>query len=201
MSVQIYKPQNKLTLTVKDVLYYAKASGSNDLTLVDMAEKAAVQCLEVAAPCLVYRYFALDTVDATGVILDNGCRLDGKLILKYLSDCCGAYVVAATIGMSVDRYIKKSGLQSRTEGLFAAAAGSAAVESLLDDFILTLPKEKMCKPRISPGFGDFDLANQKTIFKILDVTKMLGVCLNDSLLMSPSKSVSAIIGCRKDIVC
>ena len=42
MSVQIYKPQNKLTLTVKDVLYYAKASGSNDLTLADMAEKAAV---------------------------------------------------------------------------------------------------------------------------------------------------------------
>ena len=39
--------------------------------------------------------------------------------------------------------------------------------------------------------GDLSLSVQKEIFSLLECEKRVGLCLNDSLLMSPSKSVTA----------
>ena len=53
----------------------------------------------------------------------------------------------------------------------------------------------MCiRDRFSPGYGDLSLALQKDIFAVLDCPRKIGITLNESLLMSPSKSVTAIIG-------
>ena len=53
------------------------------------------------------------------------------------------------------------------------------------------------KPRFSPGYGDVPLEIQKDIVMLLDCAKRIGVSLNDSLLMSPSKSVTAFIGLQE----
>ena len=52
--------------------------------------------------------------------------------------------------------------------------------------------------RYSPGYGTFPLAAQRTLLAILDAPRTVGVSLTDALLMVPSKSVSAVIGVRKD---
>ena len=107
-------------------------------------------------------------------------------------------MVLATVGLKVDRMIAACGARSLTDGLLSDAAGSAAVEALLDQFSLDTLKQENIKPRISAGYGDFDLKNQADILQSLRATQNLGVYLNDSLLMSPAKSVSALIGIRKD---
>ena len=58
---------------------------------------------------------------------------------------------------------------------------------------LTLPKN------IKEAYGvPFDkkeiLRYQKDIFSVLDCQRKIGLTLNDSMLMSPTKSVTAIIG-------
>ena len=53
---------------------------------------------------------------------------------------------------------------------------------------------KYARPRFSAGYGDFELSAQTEIFHALDCQRKIGLTLNDSLLMSPSKSVTAIIG-------
>lgn len=50
------------------------------------------------------------------------------------------------------------------------------------------------KPRFSAGYGDLPLEVQKDIFRVLDCPRKIGLTLNDSLLMSPTKSVTAIVG-------
>ena len=50
------------------------------------------------------------------------------------------------------------------------------------------------RPRFSPGYGDLPINMQKDIFAALDCPRKIGLSLNESLLMSPSKSVTAIIG-------
>ena len=50
------------------------------------------------------------------------------------------------------------------------------------------------RPRFSPGYGDFPLTAQRDIFAILDCPKRIGLSLNQSLLLSPTKSVTAVIG-------
>ena len=57
-------------------------------------------------------------------------------------------------------------------------------------------KEKgvLLKPRFSAGYGDLPLAVQKAIFSALELSQRIGLTLNESLLMTPSKSVTAIFG-------
>ncbi len=50
------------------------------------------------------------------------------------------------------------------------------------------------RPRFSPGYGDLPLAVQREFMTLLDCAHLIGINLNESLLMSPSKSVTAIIG-------
>jgi len=50
--------------------------------------------------------------------------------------------------------------------------------------------------RFSPGYGDLPLDYQRTLLSVLDTSRKIGVSLTDSLLMVPSKSVSAIVGVR-----
>ena len=57
----------------------------------------------------------------------------------------------------------------------------------------------ICHPRFSPGYGDLSLDTQKKLLSALDSQRKIGITLTESLLMLPTKSVSAIIGleCRK----
>ena len=57
---------------------------------------------------------------------------------------------------------------------------------------------KSLRTRVSPGYGDISLTMQKDIFAILDCERKIGITLNEDLLMSPSKSVTAIAGIKKN---
>ena len=75
------------------------------------------------------------------------------------------------------------------------AIGAERIESLCNVFENELIRQgHELGTRFSPGYGDLPLELQKDIFAALDCPKQIGVSLNDSMLMSPSKSVSAIIG-------
>jgi cobalamin-dependent methionine synthase I len=58
---------------------------------------------------------------------------------------------------------------------------------------LTKDEDKHCD-RFSPGYGDFALEHQKDFARCLDMAKYTGITLSESLLMTPTKSVTAIIG-------
>ena len=70
------------------------------------------------------------------------------------------------------------------------------IELLADAFEKELSKtgSVILKERFSPGYGDLSIECQKEIFSALECSRKIGVSLNESLLMSPSKSISAIIG-------
>ena len=59
-------------------------------------------------------------------------------------------------------------------------------------------ENNLLRPRFSPGFGDVSLEVQKIFFELLQCQKNLALTLNDSLIMSPEKSVTAFIGVYKN---
>lgn len=108
-------------------------------------------------------------------------------------------IFAATIGVGVDRLISKYSRLSPTKALCFQAIGAERVEALCDEFCNKMKTElekdgEKVKPRFSPGYGDLPLETQKMIFSLLDCPKRIGVTLGDTLLMSPSKSVTAFVG-------
>lgn len=120
-------------------------------------------------------------------------------LAKALFGCRQAFLFCATIGTGVDRIIAKYSRTKPSAAVMAQAAGAAAIESFCD-FVCRRIAEKqseknaILRPRFSSGYGDFSLSYQKEIFRVLDCGKHIGVSLTDSLMMTPSKSVSAVIG-------
>ena len=83
------------------------------------------------------------------------------------------------------------------------AAGAMFIEeycNYLENFLLTQEKKtgNSFKPRFSPGYADIKLETQKIFFELLQCQKNIALTLNDSLIMSPEKSVTAFIGVKKN---
>ncbi len=119
-----------------------------------------------------------------------------KGIKKLLCDSRECIIFSATIGTEIDRYIKKVGAISPLKMTLANALGAERVEALCDTFQNEIKaKEKsFVTKRFSPGYGDLPLETQKDFIALLDTLRQIGVSLGSSLLMSPSKSVTAIFG-------
>ena len=123
-------------------------------------------------------------------------------LVKNLKSCNSFILFAATVGLGVDRLIAKYNAISPTKALIFQAIGAERIESLCDLFNNDVKKEhKAVRPRFSAGYGDLSIEIQKDIFTTLNCSKNIGVTLNESLLMSPSKSVTAIIGIANDSDC
>ena len=122
-------------------------------------------------------------------------KTDSKALMKNLEGCEEVVVFAATIGLEIDRLIRRYSSLSPAKALFFQAIGAERIESLCDAFCDDLKgKGLQLRPRFSPGYGDLPLDLQKDLFRVLDCPRKIGLTLNESLLMSPSKSVTAIIG-------
>lgn len=118
-----------------------------------------------------------------------------------LRDSSRAIIFAATIGGNIDRLIAKYSRFSPLKALALQALGAERVEALCDVFCRELAENYseqipgcVLRPRYSPGYGDLPLEFQKDVFRLLDPPRRIGVYLGESLLMTPSKSVTAIIG-------
>ncbi len=126
--------------------------------------------------------------------------LTSKDLAKCLGGCSRAVVFAATVGVGIDRLILRHSRLSPARGIMLQALGAERVEAFCDTLCKTLSQELGGRPtpRFSCGYGDLPLAAQKTLFALLDCEKQIGLCLNESLLMSPTKSVTAIFGLEEE---
>ena len=128
--------------------------------------------------------------------LDLGFATVGSADLaRNLKGCDRIVVFAATIGLGIDRLISRYQKLLPARALILQGIGAAQAETLCDRFCEEIrDMYGACKPRFSPGFGDLPLSLQSDIFDALDPERKIGITLNESLLMTPSKSVTAIIG-------
>ncbi len=118
---------------------------------------------------------------------------------KNLNGCSEGVLFAATVGLEIDRLIARYSRVSPSKALVFQAIGAERIESLCNAFNDDIKREALsrglfARSRFSPGYGDFSIAAQKDIFLMLDCPRRIGLTLNDSLVMSPSKSVTAVIG-------
>jgi hypothetical protein len=106
--------------------------------------------------------------------------------------------MAATLSGFADRYIQTAEITDMAKALIADSLCTAAIEQVCDiaerEIISSLPKENHYTWRFSAGYGDLPLDIQPLILRILNTEKIIGLTINDSLIMLPRKSVTAFIG-------
>lgn len=116
-----------------------------------------------------------------------------------LRGCQSVVLMAATIGPGADFLIRRAEATDMLDAAILQAAGAAMAESwcdLVNRKINDIMKEKGLwpRPRFSPGYGDVPLALQKDFSSRLSLPASCGISLTETLLMVPSKSVTAFIG-------
>ncbi len=132
---------------------------------------------------------------------ENVCRFDfaeiaSKNLYRNLQGCREAFVIAVTTGLEVDRLLKKLNILSQAEHFVTDGLSSAAVESFCDMVSSRLKTGLSCANRFSPGYGDVNLTVQKPLLDRLCAAETLGITLNTAYLMTPVKSITAIMGIK-----
>ena len=164
-------------------------------------ERAISEISAIAANTVVYRIVSVN-IKCNNVVLGD-LEVSSEKLSQVLDGCSYAVIFCATAGIGADRLIAKYSATSPSLAIYCDAVASERVEALSDAFedaiLCDLGADAELRPRFSPGYGDLPLDFQKDIFRALRPEKYIGLTLNDSLMMSPSKSVSAIIGVRKKV--
>lgn len=200
MSTVFTKFYDAPPIDLSEILRYAGVRGEAPELLPMLNE-----CIDEIMDRLVYKVCYCELpVSVCGEALDLGfARILSKDLKKNLSGCDSIVLFAATVGIEPDRLITRYKAVSATRALFFQAIGAERIEALCDAFSREIAEQKTKKgrvlcPRFSPGYGDLPLELQGDIFKVLDCPRKIGLTLIDSFLMSPSKSVTAIMGVRQE---
>ncbi|MBQ5810829.1 MAG: Vitamin B12 dependent methionine synthase activation subunit [Clostridia bacterium] len=177
----------------QEILRYAgcRESSADVLALME-------SCLKESETAFAYNvcYRVLD-VSIAGDICDFGSFSVPSLSLaKCLSGYEKVVLFGATVGADIDRLIAKHSRLSPSRALMLQAIGAERIEALCDAFCNDWAVRS---PRFSPGYGDLPLAIQKDIFSLLDCSRRIGLALNESLIMSPTKSVTAFMGIKQQL--
>ncbi len=175
-----------------EILRYARgnAEDAKTLSLLDSLLKEALPLLTYRA---VVRRVPL-TVAGDAVTLGPISVLSGSLA-GHLTGATGALLLAATVGPGLDRLLLRYGRTSPASALLLEGIGAERVEALLASLDGRLREDfGTLTRRFSPGYGDLPLSLQGELFSLLDCERRLGLTLNASLLMTPKKSVTAILG-------
>ena len=106
--------------------------------------------------------------------------------------------LCGTLGSAYDARQRRAAAVSAAEAYRMQQEGLAEVERLMDrlegEAVRSLTDGETLQRRRSPGYGELSLSLSREILDRLDATARIGVTLTDSLLLVPSKSVTAICG-------
>ncbi len=126
----------------------------------------------------------------------------GQDIKKHLAESEKCVLMAATLGGEIDAVLRRMMIKNMADAVIFDACASSAIENVCDNYCKMLEAEfgaegLFLTDRFSPGYGDMPISCQKDIMEILQTSKRIGLFLNRSMMMEPTKSVTAACGAAK----
>ena len=195
--INIYKkPCNELEISKKDIEIYLGYYGIKpDSSTDSMIE----ECISEFNEKVVFRAcFTVLPVEFESKISLGNLDFCSNSLKKNLDGCEKAYLFAATAGSESQRIIAKNSVISPLRGIVSDCVGSAAIEAFCDFINRSLGDTDYLRPRFSPGYGDLPLTCQQTLLDFLEAKKTIGLALTESGMLTPVKSVTALIGVGND---
>jgi len=186
-----------MQLDLSEPLRYLGVRGEPDPDLYAQLSAAADRLTRSVTPRWLWRAFPTSFQDESIVLEGAGLALTGELARRMLDGCTQAVLLACTLGAGFETLLRAEQARSMARAAMLDACGSAWVEAGCDEAQREIAARfpgLYLTDRFSPGYGDLPLEVQRDICAVLDVPRRLGVQVGDSLLMNPSKSVTAVIG-------
>ena len=176
----------------EDMLRYLGSAGlTPDEWLTARMDEAVAETLAASSPRHVYRRLPLT----------DSLPLSGNDVREALGGCREAVFFAFTLGTGPEE--REARAFARGDSLGAAlidAAASCLIESYCDDVCEQIAKDEnvTLTLRYSCGYGDWDLARQADVLRLLDAQRRIGLHVSAGGVMVTQKSVTAVAGVLAD---
>lgn len=179
----------------KEILRYLGYCGvSADEQTGSLIDEVYQELLKVIQPKYIYREYDFDRSD-DGVTIED-IEFKSKKFLFHLKNSSSVVLFGATLGAGADTLVRRYSVSDTARAAVTHAVAASLIENLCDqaceEIKYTLGGTH--RPRFSPGYGDLEISTQRDFFKLLDMSRRLGVSLSDGCIMTPTKSVTAFIG-------
>ena len=187
----------------KEALRYMGHRGQKiDESLQSLLDACIDEVMNISKKGFIYEIFDIERREEGLYLKGSTLILRGEAIHAHLLKAERCAVMAVTLGLEVDRRIAFYSKTDLTKGLVFDACAAVAVESLCDMVQSEIEGKAMTMglditSRFSPGYGDFSIDLQKEIAKVLRTYEKIGLSVNESSIMIPRKSVTAVIGMCK----
>lgn len=180
--------------------YLGYGNNEPDEVILKLMDECEGPLMEACHPAFCYGVFDIVLCSEEKVVLSEcALELHGRDIVKLLQNCSQAVLFAATLGSEVDRLLRKLQVVSMPKALITDAMAGTAIEQICNDFqkelSIQFPNMQQTM-RYSPGYGDLPLAVQTDFLATLEAGKRIGLAVTNSNMLSPVKSVTAVIGLR-----
>lgn len=168
---------------------------SDDISnIIDSCEK---QILKVIQPRYIYQQFDITRFNDYISVDNTNLKLYGNDIKNHLENCDKVILMCATISSNVDRIIRMAEISNMANALILDVLSSVAIENVcsqVDEIVKEEYPQYYQTWRFSAGYGDFPIDIQRDFLNILNAPKKIGLCVTDTNIMTPRKSVTAVMG-------
>ncbi len=181
--------------------YMGQADLKCDDRLLTVMEESESKLLLAVRPRYLYQCFDF-TEEEDGIHLTKtSLVLPGNDIRNHLKGCEKAVLMCATLSSDVDRLIRVEELSDMLSALALDCLASTAIEQLCDKVELKIkedfPEYEMTW-RYGIGYGDLPISLQREFLTVLNAGKQIGLNATESFILTPRKSVTAVIGLSKE---
>lgn len=184
------------TIHRPDVYRYLGFQGNNvDEVTQNQVEEMATLLESVTAVRYTSKVFPLE--EGSTFLQGTTLTLQGQQVALLLKESHHCILMAITIGHKVDQKIRELQIRDMANAVVFDACASSLVEEYCNQLEKNLLEEhpkQFFTDRFSPGYGDLPLDTQLPLCTILQTQKTMGMSLSQTHLMSPKKSITALVG-------
>lgn len=182
-----------------EALRYMGYRGSEpDAAVGESLVRCAAELQQAVEPKSITARFPLRFLSDT-VMQIADVTVESRNLARNLKGCTEVYLMAVTLGVGADRLITRASAVRMSDAVILQAVAAAMVETCCDEVNDELRRKAeqeglYCRPRFSPGYGDFSIEHQRDLSRLLDTPRKIGLTVTESCLLAPIKSVTAVIG-------
>ncbi|HMM22593.1 MAG TPA: methionine synthase [Selenomonadales bacterium] len=186
-----------LALSEQETRRYAGLGGSASFP-GELVASACGDGLLLAKPRATWKRYAYNR-DRQIIHAPSPALISSRDVAAHLQAAVEVAVLAVTIGPQLEKEVtRRFAAGDYTAGLLLDAAGTTAVEQTADEACKYLAGEAAraglgCTSRYSPGYGDWAVEEQPSVLTLADGAA-IGITINESCILSPRKSITAVIG-------
>jgi hypothetical protein len=162
-------------------------------------EGALADARALVQPAAAWELVPVAEFRHASVVLAGGARLGGGPLADVVAGAAELAVAVCTVGQALSERIKEhQRARKLLRGVMLDELGSWAVDNVRQQVCSLLQKQAEASglrvsTSLSPGESEWPLEDQAVLFSLLDAGS-IGVSLGPTMLMTPLKSLSFVLG-------